>query len=149
MVGSPGSLIRLTYHGNRGVKLQAQQQNLNQLDPKYWSIYGTRLGQTLQTLYNNPADAAVLNANGFQLPWPTYPLAQQLQQALRPYPQYNSIGINAGALNDGHITFNDFEATFEHRFSHGLYMLNSYTFSKLIGNVDSEIRKPGGRSEHV
>ena len=141
---TPNSLVRLTYHGNMGVKLQAQQQNLNQLDPKYWGIYGTRLGQTLQTLYNNPADAAVLNANGFRLPWSSYPLTQQLQQALRPFPQYNSIGINAGALNDGHITFNDFEATFEHRFSHGLFLLGSYTFSKLIGNVDSEIGNQAG-----
>ena len=78
------------------------------------------------------------------MPWAAYPLTQQLQQALRPFPQYNSIGINAGALNDGHITFNDFEATFEHRFSHGLYVLSSYTFSKLIGNVDSEIGNQAG-----
>jgi Carboxypeptidase regulatory-like domain len=141
---TPNSLIRLTYHQNQGVKLQAQQQNLNQLDPKYWAIYGNLLGQTLQTLYNTPADVAILNANGFKLPWSTYPLTQQLQQALRPYPQYNSIGINAGALNDGHITFNDFEATLEHRFSHGLYVLSSYTFSKLIGNVDSEIGNQAG-----
>ena len=138
------SLLRLTYHGNRGVKLQAQQQNLNQLDPKYWGIYGTMLGQTLQTLYNNPSSAAALNANGFKLPWSGYPLGQQLQQALRPYPQYNSIGINAGALNDGHITFDDFEATLEHRFSKGLFILSSYTFSKLIGNVDSEIGNQAG-----
>jgi len=54
------------------------------------------------------------------------------------------IGINAGRLNDGHITFNDFEATFEHRLSHGLYTLSSYTFSKLIGHVDSEIGNQAG-----
>jgi hypothetical protein len=141
---TPNSLIRVTYHQNQGVKLQCQQQNINQLDPKYWSIYGNLLGQTLQTLYNTPADVTILNANGFQLPWAAYPLTQQLQQALRPYPQYNSIGINAGALNDGHITFNDFEATFEHRLSHGLYLLGAYTFSKLIGNVDSEIGNQAG-----
>ncbi len=34
---TPNSLIRLTHHGNRGIKLQSMQQNLNQLDPKYWA----------------------------------------------------------------------------------------------------------------
>jgi hypothetical protein len=136
---TPNSLIRLTYHGNRGVKLQSMQQNLNQLDPKYWPVYGTMLGQTLQTIYNTPASVAVLNANGFKLPWAEYPLTQQLQQALRPFPQYNSIGINAGSMNDGHMSFNDLEATFEHRFSKGVYFLAAYTFSKLIANADSEL----------
>jgi hypothetical protein len=128
---TPNSLVRLTYHANRGIKLQSMQQSLNQLDSKYWAMYGTLLSRRVD-------DPAVVAA-GFKLPYAGYPANRQLQQALRPFPQYDSIDINAGAMNDGHLTFNDFEATFEHRFSKGLYMLTAYTFSKLISNTDSEL----------
>jgi len=56
----------------------------------------TRLGQTLQTLYNNPADAAVLTPTGFNYLGRPIRWRNNYKQALRPYPQYNSIGINAG-----------------------------------------------------
>jgi hypothetical protein len=125
------SLIRISHHANRGVKLQSMQQNLNQLDPKYWAIYGTLLSRRID-------DPAVV-ATGFRPPYAGYPVSRQLQQALRPFPQYDRIDINAGAMNDGHMTFNDLEATFEHRTSRGLYLMGSYTFSKLIANTDSEL----------
>jgi hypothetical protein len=128
---TPNSLIRVTHHGNRGITLQSMQQNLNQLHPMYWSTYGT--------LLSLPVSDARVVATGFKPPYAGYPSNRQLQQALRPFPQYDSISINAGAMNDGHLTFNDLEATFEHRFSKGFYALFSYTFSKLIGNTDSEL----------
>jgi hypothetical protein len=57
---------------------------------------------------------------------------------LRPYPQYGSININAGGMNDGHMTYNALETSFEHRFSKGLFLMASYTFAKLISNSDGE-----------
>ena len=62
----------------------------------------------------------------------------QLQQELRPFPQYSGVGSDAGGQNDGHSTFHALEASHEHRSSQGLYMLVSYTFAKLISTSNGE-----------
>src|SRR5262249_44428070 len=124
------SVFRVSYHENMGVKLLSRKQTLNQLDPKYWPIYGDRLGRR----FGGPP----LVPTGFRAPPAGYPTNRQLQQALRPFPQYDSINSNAGGLNDGHMTYNALETSFEHRFSRGLFLIASYTFAKLISNTDGE-----------
>ena len=124
------TVFRASFHENMGVKLLSRKQSLNQLDPKYWAIYGTLLGRRL--------DDPLVIATGFTLPYPGYPTNRQLQQALRPFPQYNDININAGGMNDGHMTYNALETSFEHRFSRGIFLMASYTFAKLISNTDGE-----------
>ena len=124
------SVVRASFHENMGVKLLSRKQDLNQLDPRYWAIYGTLLGRRL--------DDPLVIATGFQAPYSGYPANRQLQQALRPFPQYNGININAGGMNDGHMTYNALETSFEHRFSKGLFLMASYTFAKLISNTDGE-----------
>ncbi|MFN7936657.1 MAG: TonB-dependent receptor [Bryobacteraceae bacterium] len=128
------SVLRTSYHGVVGVKMLSRQQAQNQLDPRYWGIYGTLLGNTIASVINNP----VVVASGFRLPYPTYPTNLQLQQALRPYPQFSNVDSNAGGQNDGHSTFHALEASFEHQFSKGLYMLVSYTFAKVISTTNGE-----------
>jgi len=135
---TPNAVLRTSYHGVVGVKLLSRQQSQNQLDPRFWGIYGTLLGQPLSTLLNNPTSASVLNTNGFRLPYANYPLNLQLQQALRPFPQYSDINSNAGGQNDGHSTYHALEASLEHRFSKGLFALVSYTFAKLISGSNGE-----------
>ena len=76
------SVFRATYHGVVGNKLISRQQSLNQLDPRYWAIYGSLLGNTISSVINNP----IVVAAGFKLPYASYPTNLQLQQALRPYP---------------------------------------------------------------
>jgi len=100
-VVTANSVFRATYHGVIGVKLLSRQQSLNQLDPKYWAIYGSLLGNTISSVINNP----IVVAAGFKLPYPTYPTNLQLQQALRPFPQFSGIDSNAGGQNDGHSTY--------------------------------------------
>jgi hypothetical protein len=132
------TIARATYHQNVGVKLLSRKQVLNQLDPKYWGIYGDLLGRRL--------DDPLVIATGFQLPYAGYPTNRQLQQALRPYPQYDSININAGGMNDGHMTFHALETSLEHRFAKGLFLMASYTFAKLISNTDGEDANRGDGS---
>ncbi|MGE0133374.1 MAG: TonB-dependent receptor [Blastocatellales bacterium] len=127
---SSNTVFRASFHENMGVKLLSKKQNQNQLDPRYWAIYGNLLGRRLD-------DPQVI-ATGFKLPYAGYPTNRQLQQALRPFPQYDSLNSNAGGQNDGHSTFNALEASFEHRFSRGLFLMVSYTFAKLISNTDGE-----------
>jgi hypothetical protein len=128
------TMFRASFHEVMGVKLLSRKQNINQLDPKYWAIYGDLLGQPLSIAMK---DQRVI-ASGFKLPYEGYPMNRQLQQALRPFPQYNDININAGGMNDGHSTYNALETSVEHRFSKGLFLMASYTFAKLITNADGE-----------
>ena len=129
-----GSVVRATYHGVAGVRLLSRQQSQNQLDPKYWSIYGNLLSSPISAVISNP----VVVAAGFKLPYAGYPTNLQLQQALRPFPHYSDINSNAGGQNDGHSTFHALETSFEHRFSKGLFVLVSYTFAKLISGSNGE-----------
>src|SRR5262249_17986302 len=131
---SANSLARVSYHATLGNKLLSRIDSLNQLDPKYWSIYGSLLGQPLSAVLNNP----VVVASGFKLPYAGYPLTRQLQQALRPYPQYDQVDTTAGGMNNGHMTFHALEASFEHRFSQGLFLMASYTLEKLLSNSADE-----------
>src|SRR5205807_1621682 len=114
--------------------LISRQQSQNQLNPIYWGIYGSLLGNTISSVLNNPTVIAA----GFKLPYPSYPTNLQLQQALRPYPQFSGIDSNASGQNDGHSTFHALETSLEHRFSHGLYLMFSYTFCKLISTSNGE-----------
>src|SRR5262249_46571138 len=108
-------------------------QNFDQLDPKYWPIYGNLLGSSLSSLVNAQGlpTNSVLIANGFRLPYSGYPLNLQLNQALRPYPQYS--GVSGPSLS-GHSTYNALETSLEHRFNKGFYVLASYTFSKVMAS---------------
>ena len=128
------SVFRASYHGVIGAKMKSRQQSLNQLDPKYWGIYGSLLGNTIASVLTNPTVVAA----GFKLPYASYPTNLQLQQALRPYPQFSGIDSNAGGQNDGHSTYHSLELSFEHRFNKGLYLMATYTFCKLISTSNGE-----------
>ena len=147
---SEATMLKVSYHNTGGVRLLTDWQNGadNPLNPTYVPIYGNLLSQSLSSLYASPADVAILNANGFKLPYTScsapgcpyqsYPLTNTLSAALRPFPQYSGLDTHAGASNDGHLTFNALEATLEHRFNRGLYALISYTWAKTINNTDGE-----------
>jgi hypothetical protein len=134
------TLLRASFHANYGIKLQ-QSQNLNQLDPKYWSIYGTLLSSPVSSVINNPTVIAA----GFRLPYASFPTNLTLQQALRPFPQYS--GVSGNTLS-GHSTYNALETSFEHRFSKGFYTSTSYTFSKLL-NANAGWNVYGALTEKV
>jgi hypothetical protein len=129
------SVLRTSYHATVGNKLLTRLTTLNQLDPKYLSIYGALLAAPLSTVVNNP----ILAANGFHLPYAGFPMNLPLSQALRPFPQYGNIDMSSGGDNSGHMTYHALEASFEHRFGSGLFLLASYTFEKTLTNAaDSE-----------
>lgn len=133
------SVFRASYHATVGVKLLSKKQNQNQLDPQYLAQYG---GALLSLPLSDPR----VQALGISLPYASYPTNRQLQQRLRPFPQFNGIDSNAGGQNDGHSTWHALEASFEHRFDAGFYLLGSYTYSKLISNVDGEDANRGDGS---
>ncbi|MGA2327046.1 MAG: carboxypeptidase regulatory-like domain-containing protein [Bryobacteraceae bacterium] len=130
---TPATMAAVSFHANYGNQTQSSQQ-FNQLNPKYIPIYGNLLTQSLSSIYANPSSAAVLTANGFALPYASYPLTQTLANALEPYPQYGSFG---GTTNGGHSTYNAMEAQLQHTFSGGFFFQASYAFSKWISDNTS------------
>src|SRR5215475_4910871 len=131
---TPSTVLRASFHANYGIKIFQSGINYNQLDPKYFAIYGSLLTSPISAVINNP----VVVASGFKLPYPNFPQTLQLQQALRPFPQYS--GFDSVASQTGHTTYNALEVNFQKRYSKGLWLMSSYTFSKtLVGQNGQNI----------
>ena len=123
------TVIRLSYQGTAGVSLLSSTELMNQVNPKYLS-----LGNVL--ILPVSSDAAV--AAGITKPWPGFPDTQSVAQSLRPFPQYKSIDHSVDSDTTGHSTYHAASLSAEHRYSSGLWFSASYTFSKLISNVQGE-----------
>jgi len=116
-------VIDLTYVGNHGVHVNASSLNLNQLDPKYFSM-----GNALLDQVPNPF-VGQITASGCSLDQPTI----QRGQLLRPHPEF--CDINEVQAPSGSSSYNALDVNYTHRLSQGLTLLASYTFSKFIDDV--------------
>lgn len=116
-------VIDITYVGNHGTHVQISGLNLNQLDPKYFSM-----GNALLTQVANPFFGHI-TASGCNLDQPT--IAQG--QLLRPHPEFCDVTELQDPVGGSH--YNALDVNYTHRVSQGLTLLASYTFSKFIDNV--------------
>jgi hypothetical protein len=114
-------LLDVGYAGSRGTRLATASYDLNQLPPQYYS-----LGSTLNQQVPNPYAGIVSGVYGGA--------TITRQQSLRPYPYYNN--INVTYPRDGSSSYNALMVNVEKRYSAGLALLASYTFSKLIDQPD-------------
>jgi len=130
-------IMTVGYIGNAGAHLKSQLENVNNI-PKSNFARG---------------DALVshdLTANGVALPYtafdgkPGTAFNGQVQQALRPFPQYGFIATDCCLQNVGHSSYHALIASVERRFSQGLNFQASYTWSKTITNADSIINVTNG-----
>ena len=120
-------VLEIAYVGNHGVNVIATSLNLNQLDPKFFSM-----GNALLTQVTNPFHSALQTSaagSPCNLDQPT--VAQG--QLLRPYPEFCDINENQDPAGGSH--YNALDVNYTHRVSQGLTLLASYTFSKFIDNV--------------
>ncbi|MFB3924256.1 MAG: carboxypeptidase regulatory-like domain-containing protein [Terriglobia bacterium] len=124
--------LSVGYVGNKGTRLLSQNAPLNALDPRYLSM-GNQLYDEFQ-----PGDTMV---DGVPLPYTGWVeqmtgCAPSVAQALLPYPQYCTSfqGMNENA---GNSTYHSFQFKAEKRFSHGTWLLGSYTLSKLLTSSDN------------
>ena len=67
----------------------------------------------------------------------TYGISEEVEQALRPFPQVGYINMDSYLQNVGQSSYDAMEAKLERRFHNGLNVLVSYTFSKTITDADS------------
>ena len=117
------------YIGSAGSHLKSQLENVNNM-PKANFARGDALTQ-----YN-------LGANGVATPYTAF--NGQLQQSLRPFPQYAYITTDCCLQNVGHSSYNALIASLERRFRQGLTLQVSYTWAKDITNADSAINTTNG-----
>ena len=115
--------FEVTYVGNHSVHVLASGLNLNQLDPKYFSMGNALLTQVANPFFNH------ITASGCGLDQPT--VAQG--QLLRPHPEFCDINEVDDPAGSG--AYNALDLNYTHRVANGLTLLASYTFSKFLDNV--------------
>jgi outer membrane receptor protein involved in Fe transport len=123
-------VLSATYAGNRGVHLFGANYDLNQLDPKHFS-----LGLALQDQVTNPFFGQITSG---ALSGRTVARSQ----LLRPYPDY--LNIRTLANHGAASTYHSFQLIGEKRFSHGLAAMVSYTTAKLINDSAASNQGNGG-----
>ena len=125
-------LLDVTYIGKHGTHLESGGFNggglhsPNTLDPKYLA---------LGNLLNARADSPAAIAAGIKLPWADFGSfnTPTVGQALRPYPQYTTLNVIGG--KDAIQRYHSLQAKVTRRFSKGLTMMGSFTWSKNLSNV--------------
>lgn len=133
---SQGFVLDLTYTGTKGTYLASNRYNAMQLDPQY-----ARLG----SLLNRPIDDPQVRAAGFNSPFPNFAALMgrnaTLGQSLRMFPQYTGVGGGSWTQYNGNSTYNALIIKVTKRFSSGLTMLASHTWSKTL--TDADMALPG------
>jgi trimeric autotransporter adhesin len=113
----PSSLVvSAGFIGSRGLKLQQNGININQLNP---SLLG--LGAALNTSVANPL---YLNGGALTVGNPTITQSQ----LLRPFPQFGNVTLSPAGTNSSLYTAAYFKV--QRRLSRGLTALTSYTWSR-------------------
>ena len=137
---SSSTVLELSYNGVVGSHLQSQLLGTNQVNPKYLTAFGT-VGQSTAVL-NSKVGSATANAAGVFAPFPAFNTLwgnnATVRQALRPYPQYQSIDtFSGGGDHSGHSSYHAGIVRFEKRYSKGMTFQTSYVFSKIITDSDT------------
>jgi hypothetical protein len=121
--------LTLAYIGNRDIHLPSALNPINQPNPSILS-YGSLLSESITSEDAVAAKIAVPYANFVS----DFGSSATVEQALRPFPQYSSVGN----LYDmaGTFSYNALQAQTEKRFTNGLSYLASVNFDKQMSNYD-------------
>jgi hypothetical protein len=124
----PNLLVEAAYVGSRGAWLNySTLTGFNNITPAMLSKDGLDLNSAAdRALLRSTIASAAVVARGFKLPYPGFPTGQTLEQALRPFPQFGSIGPSYAPLGDE--WYDSLQAKITKRTSHGLTLTSSFTF---------------------
>lgn len=137
--------VLLPRYQNWTFSVQRQITNSLMVDAAYVANHGTRLispSDMSDLNQNNPlilqkyplsqltAQVGTPAANGFPAPYAGF--TGTVAQALRPYPQYQSVPQFNGA--NGWSTYNSLQVNINKRFSEGLQFTVGYVWSRLMNN---------------
>jgi len=145
---------------NWSVSFQRQLGQNMAIDVAYVGSHGSRLfdGRSSAGVYDNMNPASVLQQYGTDLtnaqfttggpnvidgvrrPYPTF--TGDLAQALRPWPQYQTINWRFFSFGSSH--YNALQVAFDRRMAAGLLLKVAYTYSRLINNGAEQGLASGG-----
>jgi hypothetical protein len=141
---SSNSVFQIGYQGSKGTHIR-NARNLNQLPDSTAAQAATQY----QTLVAGGASPAQADAQTFVNVKVANPLAGKLTsvsayngptisqgQLLMPYPQFSTSASNS-SNNEGSSIYHSLQATYQLRFHSAGAFFAAYTWSKLIGTVDS------------
>jgi hypothetical protein len=135
IVGSIGYVGMHTYH----IGLWSKPNQISPATIAKYTPAAAAAGLPLPSFLSLPVDDPRVQNAGIRAPWPgfdaAFPSGPTAGQALRPWPQYGDVDNPLNPI--GSVSYNGLQSSLQKRFTDGLTFLLSYTFSKTIGNVDS------------
>jgi hypothetical protein len=148
MIATLGYVGMHTYH--LGVWSKPNEVNPTSARQNY-SAAAAAAGLPLNEFLALPITDSRVAAAGIKNPWPgfvsVFGNGATAGQALRPYPQYGDVDNPLNPI--GSVSYNGLQSSLQKRFSEGLTFLLSYTFSKTIGNVDSNSGATAGAENAI
>jgi hypothetical protein len=128
---APDLILSIGYVGTHATRLRSSVAEINNINPSFFSL-GAALSQ--------PINSGTATSLGINPPFPEFETLYgpgTIGQALRPFPQYQTINTDCCLENLGQSTYNGLLTKVERRFHNGLNLLASYTFSKTLTDADS------------
>jgi hypothetical protein len=124
----PNLLVEAAYVGSRGAWLNDSGLTAyNDITPAMLTKDGLDITSAAdRALLRSTITSAAVVARGFKLPYAAFPTGQTLEQALRPFPQFGSLGPSYAPL--GNEWYDSLQAKITKRTSHGLTVTSSFTF---------------------
>jgi hypothetical protein len=148
IIGNIGYVGMHTYHV--GTWSKPNEVNPTMARQKYSSA-AAAAGMPLNEFLTLPINDSRVAAAGILPPWSgfqsTFGDGATAAQALRPWPQYGDVDNPINPI--GSVSYNGLQTSLQKRFSQGLTFLLSYTFSKTIGNVDSNSGPSAGAENAI
>jgi hypothetical protein len=124
-----------SYH----LTVQRQLNNSTTFEVAYVGEHGVKL-QVLADLNQSAANAVTATCN------PTVNSGCLSLAARRPIPTFTTI---EESLSQGFLNYNGLQSKLEHRAGHGLYLLNSFTWSRALDNASGHLDTPDGDNSRI
>jgi Carboxypeptidase regulatory-like domain/TonB-dependent Receptor Plug Domain/TonB dependent receptor len=128
-----------SYH----LTVQRQITNNTTFEVSYVGEHGVKI-QVLADLNQSEANPVTPTCNATGEPGSTSGCLSVA--ARRPIPTFTTI---EETLPDGFLTYNGIQTKVEHRTGHGLYLLNSFTWSQALDNAEGHLEEVNGDSGRI
>ena len=136
--------VDVSYIGNRGVWWNSPGLiDVNANTAQRLASFGLDINSAAdRTLLGQQIGSAAVAARGFKLPYAGYTPTVSLAQALRPFPQFQSITSLWSPLGD--TWYNSLQVKATKRYSYGLSFASTFTYSKNLAiGAPSNVVVPG------
>ena len=128
-----------SYH----LTVQRQLTNSTTFEVAYVGEHGVKI-QVLADLNQSEANPVTPTCNASGAPGSTTGCLSVA--ARRPIPTFTTI---EETLPDGFLSYNGLQTKLEHRTGHGLYLLNSFTWSRALDNAEGHLEEVNGDSGRI